>query len=59
VVPNAWYIRKVGFSKLRIREMGSRYVFIILYCFIERHLSRGDYRRESAETPAALERNKA
>jgi dolichol-phosphate mannosyltransferase len=32
-------------SKLRIREMGSRYLFIVLYCFIERHLSRGDYRR--------------
>jgi dolichol-phosphate mannosyltransferase len=46
VVPNACYNRKVGFSKLRIREMGSRYLFIILYCFIERHLSRGDYRRE-------------
>jgi dolichol-phosphate mannosyltransferase len=45
VVPNAWHNRKVGFSKLRIREMGSRYLFIILYCFIERHLSRGDYRR--------------
>ena len=32
-------------SKLRIREMGSRYLFIVLYCFIERQLSRGDYRR--------------
>jgi dolichol-phosphate mannosyltransferase len=46
VVPNAWYNRKVGLSKLRIREMGSRYLFIILYCLIERHLSRGDYRRQ-------------
>jgi dolichol-phosphate mannosyltransferase len=46
VVPNAWYNRKVGISKLRIREMGSRYLFIILYCFIERHLSRGDYHRQ-------------
>ena len=45
VLPNAWYNRKVGLSKLRIREMGSRYLFIILYCFIERHLSGGDYRR--------------
>jgi len=45
VLPNAWYNRKVGMSKLRIREMGSRYLFIVLYCFIERHLSRGDYRR--------------
>jgi dolichol-phosphate mannosyltransferase len=46
VVPIAWYNRKVGLSKLRIREMGSRYLFIVLYCFIEHHLSRGDYRRE-------------
>ena len=45
VLPNAWYNRKVGISKLRIREMGSRYLFIVLYCFIECHLSRGDYRR--------------
>ena len=45
-VPNAWYNRKAGLSKLRIREMGSRYLFIILYCLIERYLSRGDYHRE-------------
>jgi dolichol-phosphate mannosyltransferase len=48
-VPNAWYNRKVGLSKLRIREMGSRYLFIIFYCFIERHLSRGDYLRERSK----------
>jgi dolichol-phosphate mannosyltransferase len=46
VIPIAWYNRKVGLSKLRIREMGSRYLFIVLYCFVEHHLSRGDYRRE-------------
>jgi len=46
VVPNHWINRKAGISKLKIREMGSRYLFIILYCFIERWLSRGDYRRE-------------
>jgi dolichol-phosphate mannosyltransferase len=46
VVPNSWYNRQIGFSKLRLREMGSRYLFIVLYCFIERHLSRGDYQRE-------------
>jgi dolichol-phosphate mannosyltransferase len=28
--------------------MGSRYLFIVLYCFIERLLSRGDYRRRPA-----------
>ncbi|HET9843940.1 MAG TPA: glycosyltransferase family 2 protein, partial [Gammaproteobacteria bacterium] len=43
VIPNAWYNRKYGVSKLKIREMGSRYLFIVLYCFIEKWLSRGDY----------------
>jgi len=44
VVPTHWYNRKFGISKLRIREMGSRYLFIVLYCLIERWLSCGDYR---------------
>lgn len=44
VVPNAWYNRKQGVSKLKIREMGSRYLFIVLYCLIERLFSRGDYK---------------
>lgn len=46
VVPNSWRNRTAGISKLRIREMGSRYLFIVLYCLIERMLSRGDYRRD-------------
>lgn len=44
VLPNSWKNRKEGISKLRIKEMGSRYLFIILYCWLERMLSRGDYR---------------
>ena len=32
-------------SKLRLQEMGSRYAFIVLYVWLEHHLSRGDYRR--------------
>lgn len=43
VVPNDWANRKTGVSNLRIAEMGSRYLFIILYCLLERWLSRGDY----------------
>jgi hypothetical protein len=43
VLPNSWKNRKQGTSKLRIKEMGSRYLFIILYCWLERVLSRGDY----------------
>ncbi|MDK9720543.1 MAG: glycosyltransferase family 2 protein [Rhodospirillales bacterium] len=45
VVPIAWHNRKVGVSKLKIREMGSRYLFIVLYCLIERLFSRGDFKR--------------
>ena len=44
VVPNDWINRKAGVSKLRMKEMGSRYLFIVLYCLIEKWLSRGDYR---------------
>lgn len=46
VVPNSWTNRRQGVSKLLIKEMGSRYLFIVLYCFIEKWLSRGDYRRD-------------
>jgi dolichol-phosphate mannosyltransferase len=45
VVPNRWTNRAHGTSKFQIKEMGSRYAFIVLYCFLERWLSRGDYRR--------------
>ncbi len=44
VLPNSWHNRKKGVSKFKIKEMGSRYLFIILYCFIEKVLSRGDYK---------------
>jgi dolichol-phosphate mannosyltransferase len=47
VVPNNWINRKEGQSKLKIKEMGSRYMFIILYCFIEKWLSKGDYHRNT------------
>jgi dolichol-phosphate mannosyltransferase len=45
IVPNDWTNRKFGISKLKIKEMGSRYLFIVLYCFLEKWLSRGDYHR--------------
>ena len=45
VVPISWTNRKTGISKLKIKEMGSRYLFIVLYLWLERHLSRGDYVR--------------
>jgi dolichol-phosphate mannosyltransferase len=45
IIPISWTNRESGVSKLSLKEMGSRYVFIILYVFLEHHLSRGDYRR--------------
>ncbi len=45
VVPNSWTNRKKGFSKFKIKELGSRYLFIILYCLLEKWLSMGDYRK--------------
>ena len=46
VLPNTWQNRKSGISKLKIKEMGSRYLFIVLYCLIEKWLSTGDYRKK-------------
>jgi dolichol-phosphate mannosyltransferase len=45
VLPNSWTNRKSGESKLKIKEMGSRYFFILAYCFIEKYFSRGDFKK--------------
>ena len=49
VIPITWSNRRSGVSKLKLQEMGSRYMFIVLYVFLEHHLSRGDYRRPTVE----------
>lgn len=53
VVPTHWYGRTTGESKLRIQEMGSRYLFVVLYVLLERWLTRGDYRRVPAHAESA------
>jgi dolichol-phosphate mannosyltransferase len=45
VLPNSWKNRKTGISKLKIKEMGSRYFFILLYCLIEKYFSKGDFKK--------------
>jgi dolichol-phosphate mannosyltransferase len=45
VMPITWRNRKTGESKLKIKEMGSRYLFICLYVWLEKYFSRGDYRK--------------
>lgn len=51
VIPITWRNRRTGTPKLKIKEMGSRYLFICLYVWLEKYFSRGDYRR--AEPSAA------
>jgi dolichol-phosphate mannosyltransferase len=44
VVPITWRNRRSGVPKLKITEMGSRYLFICAYVWLEKYFSRGDYR---------------
>ena len=48
VVPITWRNRRVGTAKLKLREMGSRYLFIVLYVLLEKYFTRGDYVRRDA-----------
>ena len=45
VVPITWRNRRTGTAKLKLREMGSRYFFIMMYVWLEKYFSRGDYKR--------------
>ena len=47
VIPITWRNRRTGEAKLKIKEMGSRYLFICMYIWLEKYLSRGDYRKKS------------
>ncbi len=58
VIPITWRNRRTGEAKLKIKEMGSRYLFICLYLWLEKYLSRGDYRVRASlpgagETPSS------
>jgi dolichol-phosphate mannosyltransferase len=45
-LPTTWRNRRHGIAKLQIKEMGSRYLFSCLYVWLEKHFSRGDYRKQ-------------
>jgi dolichol-phosphate mannosyltransferase len=45
VIPITWTNRRVGVAKLKIKEMGARYMFIVLYVWLEKYFSRGDFRK--------------
>lgn len=50
VIPITWRNRRTGLAKLKIREMGSRYFFIVAYVWLEKYFSRGDYMRSDRDT---------
>lgn len=50
-IPITWHNRQTGISKLKIREMGSRYLFIVLSLLLEKLLSRGDYIHNHIKLP--------
>jgi dolichol-phosphate mannosyltransferase len=64
IIPITWRNRRTGKPKLKLKEMGSRYLFICLYIWLEKNLSRGDYRRiegdhapnRGAATPSATQK---
>ena len=45
VIPVTWRNRRAGEAKLKIKEMGSRYLFVCLYVWLEKFFSRGDYQK--------------
>jgi dolichol-phosphate mannosyltransferase len=55
VIPITWRNRRSGISKLKIKEMGSRYLFVTLYCWLEKYFSRGDYRKAAESAASRVE----
>ena len=49
VIPITWRNRRSGVAKLKIKEMGSRYLFICLYVWLEKYFSRGDYKKPAGK----------
>ena len=56
VVPNSWTNRKYGESKLKIKEMGSRYFFILMYCLIEKYFAQGDFMKKPKQQQKPVSR---
>ena len=46
IVPISWKNRTKGVAKLKLKEMGSRYFFIIAYLWFEKYFSQGDYKKK-------------
>ncbi|MCM8525841.1 MAG: glycosyltransferase family 2 protein [Lentisphaeraceae bacterium] len=53
VLPISWTNRVAGVSKLKLKEMGSRYFFMFIYCLIEKWLTGADYKREETKVTSS------
>ena len=40
IMPINWFNRKKGKSKFKINELTSKYIFTLIYCFLEKNLLR-------------------
>jgi dolichol-phosphate mannosyltransferase len=40
IIPINWQNRKVGKAKFKMKELSSKYLFTLLYCFLEKVLLR-------------------
>lgn len=38
IIPINWHNRKLGYSKFKVKELGSKYLFTLIYCFLEKIL---------------------
>jgi dolichol-phosphate mannosyltransferase len=56
VIPITWRNRRKGMAKLKIKEMGSRYLFICLYVWLEKYFSCGDDHKNSLAQSRARKR---
>jgi dolichol-phosphate mannosyltransferase len=56
VVPITWRNRRYGASALRLQEMGSRYLYVVLNIWLEKLLTRDDFRRrDTSADPLVLD----
>jgi dolichol-phosphate mannosyltransferase len=53
-IPITWRNRRSGVAKLKIKEMGSRYLFICLYVWLEKYFSKGDYHKTNPHHTPSL-----
>jgi dolichol-phosphate mannosyltransferase len=53
-IPITWRNRRSGVAKLKIKEMGSRYLFICLYVWLEKYFSKGDYQKTNPHHTSCL-----